>query len=148
MLSAGAIRGKIKTAVESHAVFNAWYSSWNDAKELPSETEEDQVVWLSWHGGREREKTGVAYRTQFIQLLFYRRTASDHSADARDLAVEAADNAAHDIIDLLETDGDIEISDVNVTTRWDERSDVSSGVLLQFKLKDLSGRCLDTTHFQ
>jgi hypothetical protein len=65
----------------------------------------------------------------------------------RDQAVEAADNAASDIVLKIREDyRDLELSNISTTTMFDEYSQLETGVLLTFSLTG-QGLCLDEDTF-
>ena len=147
MTSAAEVRALIKGVVEAHATHNNWYSSWNDAKDLPSEVTYPCVIWDQWNGRLQFEGLDFLHKVQFVRLLVLTSVATDRSPEERDVAVEQADKAATDIvlklIDLLEPE---QIGNVQITTQFDQYTQLRTGVLLSFTIKG-DALCLDPLSF-
>lgn len=147
MTSAAEVRALIKGVVEAHATHNNWYSSWNKAKDLDSELNYPCVLWDQWNGRLQYDEMEFLHRVQLVRLLIATTVATDRTPEQRDVAVEAADKAATDIvlklIDLLEPD---QIGNVQITTQFDEYTQLLTGVLLSFTIKG-DALCLDDEDF-
>ena len=133
--------------MEAHATHNNWYSSWNKAKDLNSELNYPCVLWDQWNGRLQYDEMEFLHRVQLVRLLIATTVATDRTPEQRDVAVEAADKAATDIvlklIDLLEPD---QIGNVQITTQFDEYTQLLTGVLLSFTIKG-DALCLDDEDF-
>ncbi len=133
--------------MEAHATHNNWYSSWNKAKDLDSELNYPCVLWDQWNGRLQYDEMEFLHRVQLVRLLIATTVATDRTPEQRDVAVEAADKAATDIvlklIDLLEPD---QIGNVQITTQFDEYTQLLTGVLLSFTIKG-DALCLDDEDF-
>jgi hypothetical protein len=145
VVTAAQVFEMIKAVVEAHPTFNTFYDVWAPAKERPSEMTYPCVV-EEGYGARGTEDTnGLVYRSQLVRLLVITTVATDRTAQERRQAIHAADNAAFELVASLRSAyaNFIEVSNVIITTQWDENTTLETGVLLQFTVTSLGAMCED-----
>lgn len=141
------IRTAIAAVVASHATHNTFYSIWSDPKERPSEPVFPFVAWEQWRARLDEDPNGYLIRLVQVRLLIVTDVATDRLASDRDDAVEAADNAAADIILALKADPyKWTIDNISTSTLWDEKTQLDTGVVLTFTVTT-DALCYDDTHF-
>lgn len=145
-MTATETRALVRAAVEAHGTHNTFYSNWTSKDEV-TEPKYPFVEWHDWHNRPQEDEMGFLHRAQFVQLFIVTCPPTDRTPEERDAAVEDADRAALDIIMRLRQSRTIEVRNVNITTRWDERQYLATGVLLQFTLWDKVALCYDETRF-
>ena len=141
------VRTLLKNVVEAHATHNTFYSIWSVAKDRASELEYPCVIWDQWRSRLVDDPQGYLHRSVLIRLLIITSVPTDRTPLERDQAVEAADNAASDIVLKIREDyRDLELSNISTTTMFDEYTQLETGVLLTFTLMG-DGLCLDQNQF-
>lgn len=149
-MTAAQVRAAIVAAIGKHVQYNTCYSSWNDAKDLPTEREARFVIWDQWTARLyERPVDGALFSQQLVRLVFYSPAASDRPASERDTLVEDAHRAAVDLVLYLRTyhKDDFTLENVAITTRFDEGTQMDTGVVLQFTARSEDALCLDQSRF-
>lgn len=135
----------VRACVEASSTHNTFYSIWSEAKDRLSELTYPCAIWDQWPSSRlvEDRDTGLLHRVQLVRLLLVTDVSTERTAAQRDDAVNAADAAAVEIVGLLRgTYGnEVEVSNVLITTQYDEGTVLETGVLLQFQLKSVQGIC-------
>lgn len=145
-MTATEIRTAVQTAVEAHVSYNNFYPDWLVVKDRPTEPDYPAVFWKQTTGRVINDNNGIR-RTQFVQLMLLTSVATDRTPEELQLAVEAAYEAAIDIIMRLVTVlGHEVISDVLITTMHDEYTQLLSGVVLGFKV-DGGYVCYESSRF-
>lgn len=138
----------VQAAAEANATHGTFYSVWSKAKDLPSELDYPCVLWDSWTSRLvEHPDTGLLHRLQLVRLLVVTCLATDRTSAQRDAAVNAADQAATEIVGVLRTtyQDHVEVSNVLITTQHDEGTTLETGVWLSFTLRSVAGMCEDGT---
>lgn len=146
-MNASGARTIVQAVVESHATHNTFYSLWSEVKDRPSEPTYPFVAWEQWRTRLVDDEGGQLCRLILIRLLIVTTVGTDRTAAQRDAAVEAADDAAGDIIlALRETPYRWNITNVSTTTQFDEKTALETGVLLTFTVQT-DPICLDDDAF-
>lgn len=146
-MTASQLREIIKGVVESHATHNTFYSIWSDVKDRETELTYPCAIWDQWRSRLEDDEFGHLRRAVLVRLLIITAVATDRTPADRDAAVEAADNAASDIVlKIREEYRDLELSNISTTTMFDEYTQLETGVLLTFTVTT-DGLCLDLASF-
>lgn len=141
------VRTLLKTVVEAHATHNTFYSIWSVAKDRESELTYPCVIWDQWRARLGEDPMGYLHRSVLVRLLLITTVATDRTPLQRDQAVEAADNAAADIILKIKEDyRDLKVKDVATVAVFDDGSQLETGVLLTFTLEG-EALCLDPDSF-
>lgn len=141
------VRTLLKNVVEAHATHNTFYSIWSVAKDRASELEYPCVIWDQWRSRLVDDPQGYLHRSVLVRLLIITSVPTDRTPLERDQAVEAADNAASDIVLKIRKEyRDLELSNISTTTMFDEYTQLETGVLLTFTLMG-DGLCLDQNQF-
>ena len=141
------VRTLLKNVVEAHATHNTFYSIWSVSKDRASELDYPCVIWDQWRSRLVDDPQGYLHRSVLVRLLIITSVPTDRTPLERDQAVEAADNAASDIVLKIREDyRDLELSNISTTTMFDEYSQLETGVLLTFTLMG-DGLCLDENQF-
>jgi hypothetical protein len=145
-VKASEVRAAIKGVVESHAVYNTWYSSWSIAKDMPSEKEVSFVCWDQWNSRANLNADMGPERTQLVRLVVASSLSTERSAEDRDVACEAADEAALQIALKVARDyPELGVDNVVITTQFDEGPALETGVLLSFTVT--GSICYDAAAF-
>lgn len=135
-------RTVLKSVVEAHDTHNNWLSAWSVAKDEPSEKDYPIVVWDQWTSRLEEDQQGSLVRIINVKFMVVTSVATDRTQDQRDAACEAAEEAAKNFILSLRADHDWSISNVFITTQFDEGPALETGVLVSFTVTT-GGLCLD-----
>ena len=121
-----------------------FYSVWNEVKDKPSELDYPCAVWDQWTSRLSKDPSGFLHRVQLVRLLVLASAPTQRTPLVRDQLVEAADKSAGNIVALI-NEQDIEMVDnVVITTMFDDGSQLETGVLLQFTIKDPNAVCPNT----
>ena len=144
-MTATEARTTVQSVVEAHATHNTFYSIWSEVKERPTEPVFPFVAWEQWRGRLVDTPNGLA-RAILIRLLIVTSVSTERTSAQRDAAVEAADNAAADIVLRLQRDHDWEISNVSTSTLYDEKTQLDTGVVLTFTVTS-DVLCYEPSHF-
>jgi len=141
------IRTALATVVASHATHNTFYSIWSDAKERPTVPTYPFVAWEHWRSRLDEDPNGYLMRRVQVRLLIVTSVGTGRTSQDRDDAVEAADNAAADIILALKAAPyEFDIDNVSTTTVIDEKTQLDTGVILTFTV-NTDAICLDGDEF-
>jgi len=133
--------------VASHATHNTFYSIWSDAKERPTVPTYPFVAWEHWRSRLDEDPNGYLMRRVQVRLLIVTSVGTGRTSQDRDDAVEAADNAAADIILALKAAPyEFDIDNVSTTTVIDEKTQLDTGVILTFTV-NTDAICLDGDEF-
>jgi hypothetical protein len=148
VVTAAQVLTMVREAVEANATHGRFYSVWSDAKDRPSELVYPCVLWDSWTGRLvEDPDTGLLHRSQLVRLLVITSVETDRTPEERDQAVNAADQAAAEIVGVMRTTwrNVVEVSNVLITTQHDEGTTLDTGVWLSFTVRSVVGMCEDGT---
>lgn len=141
------IRTALATVVASHATHNTFYSIWSDVKERPTKPTYPFVAWEQWRSRLDEDPNGYLMRRVQVRLLIVTSVGTGRTSQDRDDAVEAADNAAADIILALKAAPyEFDIDNVSTTTVIDEKTQLDTGVILTFTV-NTDAICLDGDEF-
>lgn len=145
--TASQVLGAVQAVVEANATHNTFYSVWAPSKEKPSEPAYPCVFWRDWNAQMPEDGEGMLHRVQLVRLLIVTSTETDRTAAEREAAVNAADQAAVEIVTALRATyrDSLEIGNVLITTRWDEGPALETGVFLTFTVRSIAGECEDGT---
>lgn len=138
----------VQAVVESHATHNTFYPDWEIVKDRETEPEFPCVLWKQFTAALVNEYAGWK-RTQLVQLWVITSVSTDRTPAQLQEAVEAADQAAIDIVlKISEVYGPsgVELSNVSITTMHDEHTQLLTGVVLSFSVAGAT-TCLDDEHF-
>ena len=133
-MTAQEIRQAVQSTVEAHITHNNFHLDWLVVKDRDTEPELPGVFWKQYTGRLQETDNGTK-RTQFVQLWVLTSVATDRTPAELQTAVEAAFEAAVDIVMRLKLDhGNEFVENVSITTMHDEYTNLLSGVVLNMTL--------------
>lgn len=144
-MTAAEVRAMVQAVVEAHATHNTFYPIWNEAKDRESELTYPCCLWRQYNGKLLRDDNGW-FRQQFVEVWIITSVATDRTPVQLQEAVEAADQAATDMVLLMDEDYNYKPENVGIGTVYDEYTTLESGVILRFTCRG-AYECLDRSHF-
>ena len=145
-MTATEVRQGIQAVVEAHGTHKTFYSIWNPAKDRDTQSTFPFVAWDQWRSRFVTDANGFLQRFVPVQLLIVTSVATDRTSAQRDAAVEAAEEAASDILLRLITVNRWEITEASCSTVYDEYTQLDTGVVLRFVV-DAGAICYDAANF-